>query len=132
MLRRSGGRGGGGRYVGAERLFVLALHRVLLHSIAQAAERDAERLGGVRANAARSLEGLENESPFDLAEDGIEVAAFLREIEKRRCRASGRPAHLLREISQADERTTGQRNGAFDDVLELADVAGKRVGVERT
>src|SRR5262249_44500778 len=98
---------------------------------AQRAEGDAEELGGLGAHAARALECLQDETTLDLADDGLEIAAGLGELEERGARGGGRAGERRRESAERDRRTLGERDGALDGVLELAHVAWERVRKNR-
>src|SRR5205823_5195334 len=84
----------------ADRLLVVVLQRVLLHAVAEAPERDAEQLRRVRADAARALERLQDETPLDLAEHVVERATLLRQDDERGRRLRCRAAHLGRQVAE--------------------------------
>src|SRR5215204_1081343 len=99
----------------------------LFHAIelvVQRLERDAEDLGGARLVVARVIERQQDQPPLGLI-DG-----------RSRREGHGRKRFLAarheqgRQVTHLDEVTLGQDGRAFDDVAELADVAGPRVLLE--
>src|SRR5947209_8096269 len=101
-------------------------------SVAERSKREAEELGGLSANAARSLQRLEDEATLGLADHRVEIATRLGEREERGRRAGGRTGERGREIAEADRRPLAQRCRALERVLQLAHVSGERIREERT
>src|SRR5882672_2630282 len=97
----------------------------LLHAVAQGPEAHAEELGCGSLVVPGLFERLHNGFPLHVFELLAERARTLRRTLRRRgCRS----AQL--NVTHADDTARGERNGPFQDVLKLPDVAGKLIRLE--
>src|SRR5262249_42570470 len=107
-----------------------SLDPVLLHLLPEVLAGDAQRLGGVRAVAVGGFQ-----HPADVG--GLGLADDLLERDERRAlglafagAAAAAERALEEGVAGEDAGRWSQRDRALDGVLELADVAGPRVGRE--
>src|SRR5450432_4654029 len=92
----------------------------------------AEQLGGAVLVAAGALERLADHPLLDRLQHGAQVGAVLGQAGDRgRLRGqAARCADLRRQIGNRDEALALDDHHALDDVLELADVARPRIGLQ--
>src|SRR5690606_19762978 len=99
----------------------------LLQAIAERSEADVEQLGGALANSTRVIERGEDQRALEIRERGVEVDAVGRKFTRGGSDRNQRRA-TLGEVGRAEHRRALERDGALDQVLELADVARVVVG----
>ena len=100
---------------------------VLLHVIAERPEAHAEQLGRLHLHAAGPLQGLRDVVALDLLDVRLEIEASRRQrVDPAACASRGRAASQRRAAGSRAGRSgvASSADGALDDVLELADVAG--------
>src|SRR5581483_4111746 len=107
---------------------------VLLEQVAEAAVGDFQQVGGAGLDAAGLAEGGLDQRALDAGDVALQVNALGRERGavacNARCRGGGAGARTVHGYLDVELVAALERDGAFDSVLQLADVARPLVGAE--
>ena len=98
----------------------------LFHLLVERRAVHAEGVGRGITVPAVGLQNVENDLPFGLFE-----SLFERHVADARDAEAGAAGDFAGEIAEADHFTLAQQHGPFHDVLQLANVAGPGVALQR-